>query len=360
MNPSTSQQSNLHDPIKRLPREVFIQFFSSRDCKFILDSSTVSREWKDVLLSSPTLYENLELYFEDEDPGEENNLAQHAIANKTIKRILGYANLSNNRLKSVDLCFSPFAHDVRNAYSNWNATRSSVLFNILSWSSSTLTSLKLEFTTHSEELNSAILHTATIVKNLGCLRSLQKVEIQSDLAVRLKSSSPFREILVVDQYGTRDWNDEEVDEVHGSTLAILLRQITDFTGLGIKTAVLGQDYRVSSEALEELEKSKDSLLDLSLKLEVGNVLSISKFQLALKCPNLKSLVLEMWSQERETSGESLRLEVPKDKEYPNKLKSLVINNLTEAALILGEKFCRTLYWKFYQSSKRILILILHR
>lgn len=219
----------------------------------------------------------------------------------------------------------------------------SVFFNILSWSSSTLTSLELEFPGAYQGLSSSILYVAAIIKNIDHFKSLREVVINSEVASDLKSlsTSRNRKIRVYDQEADTDGDDVEVDQVHGSTLAILLRQITHFTGGEIQEAVLDQEYRLSLEALKELEKSKESLLKLGLDLEVGNQLSTSKFQLILLCSNLTTLKLKIWGLEGGEDGRVLRLEVPKGHKYLSKLKSLEIYSSLEGSLILGEELCRS-------------------
>lgn len=76
-------------------------------------------------------------------------------------------------------------------------------------------------------------------------------------------------------------------------------------------------------------------------LTVEDELSESQLQFALSCPNLTRLSLEIWNLGGGGGRESLRLETPKDKKHPNKLKNLVIDNAAGAALILADdEFCR--------------------
>lgn len=357
MNPSnaiSSATSRLQDPIK-LPREIFLLFFTFVDHryalrrhKYILDWSTISRKWRDTILSSPTLFEDLELYCKDENPATDS-LARHGKANRMINKLIGYANLSNNRLKSVGLYITTFPAEMGYAYKDWYSTKFSVLFNVLSWSSSTLTTLRLTFYPVNCALSTSILHVAAVIKHLDCLDCLREVVICSEVGLDLKSSSPCRRIRVYDEYGTIDWDNREVNGEYGSTLAILFHQMTEFTGEGMKSVSIRSLYPMSLDALKELDRLRESLSDLRLDFRPTD--DDVKSQLILSFPNLTKLNLTIWDPEENRGEIQFSLEVPSNRGYPIKLKDLHLEVDVEEGcqLVLGEQFCKSLYFleRFY-------------
>lgn len=288
IKPSTSD--NRQDPISQLPNEIFFHLFNFLSSKYILQSSTVNRFWREALLSSPTTFSCLELSDEYHHDPEE----VVSEANEIIRKVVGYASLSNNRLRSVYLSLRSFRTDFRIAYRSWETTKISSIFDIFILSSSTLTNLDLDFAPPSRSpIPSNILHVVTVVKNLHSLEALRRVKLSSKLSLELGSGASDSKMLEIASRGT-GWRDQEnvrPDESYGMTVAVLIGEACKFTGKYVQRLKTFPGVVLSSTAFGKLRESRESLLDLSLhqahtKEPAGR--SISFFA---GCPNLRNLEL---------------------------------------------------------------------
>lgn len=201
LKPPTS--SNLIDPLLSLPREIFLQLFRFSGSSEALGFAATSRGWRNSILSCPSLFSRLYLNewcynFNPENVQESqyhifDEVEREVIPNRVIKRVLHLASLSGNRLKETHLELRSFINDNALTVLSWNATKLSIIFDILLLSSDSLKSLYLDLDVKTgspeEEFNliSSLLHCVNIIKHLKSFKALYSVVIYSNLNFTLES-----------------------------------------------------------------------------------------------------------------------------------------------------------------------------
>lgn len=239
------------DPVASLPRDVILHLFQFLSSDEIYQSAAINRDWRTTILSSPSVFSCLRLL----DKGMLSSLPQGTQdANKLIKKILQYTNLNGNRLEEADLLIRSFRNDPKLSPENWGATKLSIVFNILSFSSHSLKTISLEFPPSNRRLPVEVLHVAAIIENLKPFESLKTVKITADAAISLCSGNQKSKLIEIKDSNTstklRDYRHSEFRRKRGfgrdgrarvsdeeSTFKQLFKQVSQFTGEGIKKVV---------------------------------------------------------------------------------------------------------------------------
>lgn len=295
---NSSTSSNHQDPV-HLPKELFVKILNSLSSKSILDASLTDRDWRNVILSSPTLFSSIFIT----DPGFPIDdvfrpTEQVARAHRTINKLIRWSSLSNNRVTEANLSIMSFSSDPSFVSDpNWDATKISMLFNILNLSTNTLKKLDIEFpifVVDSESIESEIMQTANMVHKLRNFKSLQKVRISAEVAIDLEpGSSKHRSIVIKDARRDHDSADDRYEDVWISSFQSLIQQVMAFTGKPMRRLICNTGASLDLEALRELEQSKESLEEVSLEISRESQAPLESFAFALGCPNLISLGLRV-------------------------------------------------------------------
>lgn len=110
-----------------------------------------------------------------------DEVEREVIPNRVIKRVLRLASLSENRLKQAHLELRSFINDNALSVLSWNATKLSIIFDILLLSSDSLKSLYLDLDVKTgsteEEFNliSSLVHCVNVIKHLKFFKALYSV-----------------------------------------------------------------------------------------------------------------------------------------------------------------------------------------
>lgn len=275
-----------------------------------------------------------------------DSVQKKAAENRFWKRILRYSRLSKNTLRDVDLCIEHMVRDVKSLCGNWEATKVSLLFNILSLSSDSLKRLRLCFEPELKDttlLPFNILYISSIIEHLKDFLSLREVIIDADAGIELKSSSNSKCLQLLQNSDAPNFDDREseVDEILGSSFTVLFGQVTRFTQSGFVSLDSDRGVSLSREAVRKLEDtSKQSLKDIEVSLESDDDGYQDLFSLVVSCPNLERCMLNVNIAEHGEGDEIPQvvfLESPTGSFLSN-LRSLYITLWNGSRLQMNETF----------------------
>lgn len=197
------------DPIQLLPKEAFVQIFSHLQQEDIDSSSKVSRDWRSSIQSDVTLFTSIEVTDDERffplaetAPSAtfwEQERAKLEGMRMTIGKLSRLANLSKNRLKQVLIGLSPFGGCMPRTAGSWRFSRLSVVFDILTLSSTTLTRLHLDFpemTPTEESMIASRDYIRTMLSKLESFPHLKEVELKALPLSRLVSKSEKKELTL--------------------------------------------------------------------------------------------------------------------------------------------------------------------
>lgn len=322
MNTDNVQNSNNHDPIQALPNETFASLFSHLPISSTAISSAVSKQWRQLILSTPTLHSELDLTkFSGED-----DLAP------IFYHLPRLCQLSQNRFVKMDLNLTAFFTDLQGDQSDHipdqNPTKSMhYLYQYLSASKQSLKSLTVSFTKpryqlslQEEILEDSVIFVLHLLLRLQHFPALKFLEFIGPLPISLRTGGigSDRRLTI----SSRDYSHEGME---AWTISYLLQLTEKFPG-GVTEFTLekGRNYPCLEEWFSELENQEQSLvkLDWISTDKCGPLLNF-----AMRCSRLESLRLRLEDCIEETEDEwDEWLTVPEEALMGSNLKRLEIEN----------------------------------
>lgn len=339
IKPSTPSSSV--DPLTFFPKELFNHLFQFSDSKEKLELAATSREWRQAILSTPSLFSMLAFHEWEHDGNAYRGLDEWEYqekANKVIARVLRLANLGGNFLKGASFHIKSFVDDPSLGLRSWKATKLSLIFNILYLSSDSLKTLDLDLDTqHSNRSSnsaSTIRHAINIIKQLEYFKALQTFHLTAELNFTLSSEGPSRVLNIIaapDQslYET-NW---EQNQDYGPSMSSLFEGIANFTSREIREFRCQNYTGESSDILRRLnqQQSNEALKELELYLLGAELDYQESFRLSSAYPDLIRLDFEQFDPTRE-EGEL----VFESGDHMSNLKSLRI--CVDGQIIWDSKF----------------------
>lgn len=271
-----------------------------------------------------------------------------AAANKLIKRLLRYSRLSKNGLKEVDIDMQTFLEDITRYSRCWEATRISMVFNILSQSSSTLKKLRLQLGGLAAELAPLayrVSHLTSIIQNLDSrsFPNLKEVVIAFDVLIGLKSESGLDgRMIEIQEPRLADYlrlGEDISMEEEKSMFNPLIDQVKAFTEVGIETLSCLNTPNFGLEMVRRLEESKESLKQIFVRVNRSNRGQVALLHFALSCPNLEDLTIQGYGR-HESGASPVEIKVPKGQDYVSKMRRFRLRSSNCMTLLLDEAFIK--------------------
>lgn len=299
-----------HDPIQELPNEMFSSILSFLPPSSIAHSSAASRLWRNTILSSPTLHQEIDLTSMSSD---EDLLL-------VVGHFVRLSSLALNQIVRLSLNLNPFLHEFQEGVevSNQRMSAFDILLTALDQPKRSIKEIHL-FIDHLGQRQNAILpFLLHLLRKMLLFKTAQLICISAPLPYSLiRRDSTGRTLSI--QGGQRSRQEP-------SRLGELMAGVKSFGDGFIAFASIPGTLFGMGLSFEVMEKLRSSTFTMK-RLDILNLRSEDPRDLlsfAIQFPNLETLRISLDGSAEGPDGETFQFQIPEVTPQAFKLKRLLL------------------------------------